>query len=123
METFSGMFLCSCVHRVCFLRKSTEFHCMRMECQRKSILVHFLLYLFSFTPRSLAPKVSCSPITHSPIACSLISRFATLTPQSIPPPDHSLLDIFLAPTHLFLSLLLSNLLHDCLIALPLIFEK
>ena len=36
-------FCLSCVHLVCFLSKSTEFHEIRMECQ--IIIVHFLLLI------------------------------------------------------------------------------
>ena len=77
----------------------------------------------SITPRSILPKFYCSPITFSPIPCSLIARSVTLTPQSLFPPDHSLPNRSLAPNHPVPSLLLSNFLPDRLIALPLIFEK
>ena len=40
-----GSFRLSCVRLVYFLRKSTEFHVKRTECQR--ILFHFLLVIFS----------------------------------------------------------------------------
>ena len=40
-----GRFCPSCVRLVYFLRKSTEFHVKRTECQR--ILFHFLLVIFS----------------------------------------------------------------------------
>ena len=40
-----GRFRPSCVHLVYFLRKSTEFHVKRTECQR--ILLHLLLLIFS----------------------------------------------------------------------------
>ena len=41
-----GRFHPSCVRLVYFLRKSTEFHVNRTECQR--ILFHFLLLIFSY---------------------------------------------------------------------------
>ena len=40
----------SCVCLVFFLRKPTEFHEMRTECQRKLILIHFLLYSLFWSP-------------------------------------------------------------------------
>ena len=43
-ETNMGRFRPSCVRLVYFLRKSTEFHVKRTECQR--ILFHFLLLIF-----------------------------------------------------------------------------
>ena len=123
-QIFQGCLCPSCVRRVCFLHKSTEFCDMRTECQRKSILIHFLLYsFFSITPRSLAPKFVRSPITRSPIPCSPIARSATLTPRSLFPPNHLLPDRSLSPNHPVPSILLSNFLHDCFIALPLVFEK
>ena len=40
----AGYLCLFCVPLVCFLRKSTEFHDMRTECQR--ILIHFLLLIY-----------------------------------------------------------------------------
>ena len=57
--------------------------------------------------------------SHSPIALSPRS----LAPRSLLPPNHSLPDRSLAPTHPVPSRLLSNLLPDLLIDLPLISEK
>ena len=81
------------------------------------------MLFISITPRSLAPKFACTPITCSPIPCSLIDCYRKLTPWYIFPSDHLLLNILLAPTHLVPNLLLSYLLSDRLIALPLILEK
>ena len=84
----------------------------------------FLTVLFILiSPQSRAPKFACSWITRSPIPCSPITLSATLTPQSLFPPNHLLPNRLLAPTHQLLSLQLSNFLPDRLIALPLIFEK
>ena len=44
----AGHFRLSCIRLVCFLRKSTEFHRMRMECQR--IPIHFLLLISHKSP-------------------------------------------------------------------------
>ena len=90
----------------------------------KEKVLSFISYcFFLITTWSLAPKFAHSPITHSPIPGSLIAHSATLTTWSLFPPNHLLPDCLLAPTHPVPSLLLSNLLHDCLIALPLILEK
>ena len=81
------------------------------------------VFNFSITPQSIALKFARLPITRSPIPCSSIVRSATLTPRSLFINNHSLPDCLLAPTHPVPSLLLSNLLPDCLIALHLILEK
>ena len=46
----------SCVRQVNFLRESTAFHDMRMEC--KIILIHFLLLI-----SHKSPAIACYPIT------------------------------------------------------------
>ena len=81
------------------------------------------VFFISITPRSLSPKFAHSPITRSPIPCSMITFSATLTTWSLFSPNHLLPNFSLAPTHPVTSLLLSNLLPNCLIALPLFFEK
>ena len=82
----------------------------------KEKVFSFISYciLFFITPQSLAPIFSCSPITCSLIFCSPITRSATLTLRSLFPPNNS---------HPVPSLLLSNLIPGCLIALPPIFEN
>ena len=91
----------------------------------KEKLLSFISYsvlFISIAPQSHAPKFSRSSITRSPIPCSLIARSATFTSRLIFPPDHSLPYCLVAPTHPVHSLLMSNLLSDLLISLPLIFE-
>ena len=123
-QRFKGCLCPSRVRWVYFLCKSAEFHDMRTECQRKSFsFISYYIY-FSITTQSLTPTFSCSPITHYPIPCSLIAPSAALPPRlRSTPPDHSLPNRSLAPTHPVRSILLSKFLPDRLIALPLIFEK
>ena len=103
-QHFQGCLRPSCVRRVYFLRKSTEFHDVRTECQRKSIIIHFLLYsLFRslpdhlrpnllahrslFAPRSLAPNHS--PIARSPTSDSFFEGGEpTLRPNAYPKKTH-----------------------------------
>ena len=82
----------SCVRSVCFLRKSTEFHDMRTECQRKIILIYFLLYsLFRSLLNHSCPNFLARRSLSTP---SLASR--SLAPQrslpncSLPPIDRLL---------------------------------
>ena len=86
--------------------------------------VHNSTPLIYYFPNTLPPKLfSRSPITWSPTPFSPIVCSATLTPRSIFPSNHSLPDHLLAPTYSVPSLLMEIFLPDCLIALPLIFEK
>ena len=69
----SSRFRPSCVRIVCFLRKSTEFHVMRTECQR--ILINFLIIFLMIrsSDRSLSAALFhirslYSLPDHSPIA-------------------------------------------------------
>ena len=56
-QHFQGCLRLSCIRKLCFLHKSTDFHDMRTECQRKSIIIHFLLYsFFQSLPNHLRPN-------------------------------------------------------------------
>ena len=56
-QHFQGCLRPSCFRWLCFLHKSTEFHDVRTECQRKIILINFLLYsLFQSLPDHLRPN-------------------------------------------------------------------
>ena len=61
IEKFQGCLCRSCLLPVCFIRKYTEFHDMRMECQRKIIIIHFLLYyLFDQWELQISPSITVS---------------------------------------------------------------
>ena len=99
-----------------FKRKSTEFHDMQMECQRKIILIHLLLcYLFWSPTYSSHPNL----LAHKSLT------LPSLAPLSLAPKislrDLSLPHSSLAPTHLFPGLILSNLFHDYCIFPPTLF--
>ena len=129
---FHGFLCPSCIYQVYFLRKSTDFHGMRTECQSK--LLSFIYYCIIYFNHS---SITCNQIVllaayylpntllpdrllrnyHSPIA---LSPWLFL-PWLIFLPDYLLPNLVIFPTHLVHILLLFNLLPDCLIALPFLF--
>ena len=122
-QHFQGCIRPSFVRQVCFVRKSTEFHDMRTECQRKIILIYFLLYsFFNHSPITCAKNFSLS---NHMLPNHLLPNHFLYNAQSLITfsPDHSPPDRSIALTHPIPSFLLSNLVPDRLIALPLIFGK
>ena len=65
MQYFQGCLRPFCVHPICFIRKSTEFHDMLIECQRKIILIHFLLCILYFDHFSITRIQIVSLTDHS----------------------------------------------------------
>ena len=97
---FQGCLCLYCVRWVCFLRKSTEFHDMRMECQRKIILIHFLLYsLFQPFPDNLRPNLLAhQSLAPQSLASWLLALQHSLPYCSFPPITCSLIACLLRPT-------------------------
>ena len=57
-QKFQGCLCPSCARRAFFLHKSTYFHDIPTECQRKGILIYFLLYsFFQSLPDHLRPNL------------------------------------------------------------------
>ena len=84
--------------------------CVRSVKEKISFISYTVLFI-STTSQSLVPKFS-----RSPVPCFPIARSAMLTPRLLTPPNLSLPDCSLAPTHQVPGLLMSNLLPDFSIA-------
>ena len=97
-QNFQGCLCPSCVLPIFFLRNSIEFHDMRMECHRKRILIHFLLYyLFWSLPDHSCPNLLARwSLAPQSLAPQILALQCSLPDRSLPPIARSW---FLAYSH------------------------
>ena len=97
---FQACIFPSCVRRVCVIHKSTDFHNMRIECQRKTVLINFLLhYLFQPLPDPLRPNfVAHQSLAPKSLATWYLSPQQSLPDRSFPVINRSPIACLLPPT-------------------------